>query len=238
MTHSRSDEPGRAPEAPEATLIAVILDRSGSMEPVRAATISGFNEFVGEQRTLAGGGRALVSLVQFDSRYEVNFVGEPIENVPALDLHSYVPRGTTALYDAIGRTIRELDAWIRAQAWQERVLVLIVTDGAENSSQEFDFGTVRTLIEQKEKAGWNFAYMGANQDSYAVAGSLNIRPDFTANYASTARGTTESYQRMAQSTAAYRSAKAKGAAAKAFFGAEPESETPGAGELKPSTVKH
>jgi hypothetical protein len=193
------------------------------MEPVREATISGFNEFVGEQRTLAGGGRALLSLTQFDNRYEVNFVGEPIENVPDLDRHSYAPRGTTALYDAIGRTVRELEAWVRAQAWRERVLVLIVTDGQENASQEYDFQKVRTLIEQKEKDGWNFAYMGANQDSFAVAGSLNIRRDFTANYDATASGIRDSYHLIARSTAAYRSGNASGAAASGFFGgADPD----------------
>ena len=208
---------GDAGKPPEATLISVILDRSGSMHSVCEPTISGFNEFLRTQQRQHDGGGALMSLTQFDDRYEVNFVGEPIENVPELDTHSYVPRGRTALFDAIGRTIHEVEAWARAHGWHDRVLVLIVTDGQENASKEYGFEAVRALIEQKEKDGWNFAYMGANQDSFAVAGSLNIRADFTANYDATAAGTLGSFQRMADSTSAYRSSRSTGRSAARFF---------------------
>ncbi len=226
---------GHAGEVPEATLIGVILDRSGSMASVREATIAGFNEFLHAQQPQHDGGRALVSLTQFDDQYEVNFVGEPIENVPDLDTESYVPRGCTALFDAIGRTIREIEVWTRAQQWKERVLVLIVTDGQENASREYSFEAVRTLIEQKEKDGWNFAYMGANQDSYAVGGSLNIRADFTANYDATAAGAAKLYQSMASATSQYRASKSKGMSAPQFFDpsvtqADPDSS---AGKLVP-----
>src|SRR5262249_24981588 len=120
---------GHAGDAPEATLIGVILDRSGSMAWVREPTISGFNEFLHTQQQQHRGRRALQALNQFGQCHQVNFVGEATHNVPDLDTESYVPRGRTALYDAIGRTIHEVDAWARAHAWQERVLVLIVTDG-------------------------------------------------------------------------------------------------------------
>lgn len=209
-----NDDAGKAPEA---TLISVILDRSGSMRSVCEPTISGFNEFLRTQQRQHDGGGALMSLTQFDDRYEVNFVGEPIENVPELDTQSYVPRGCTALFDAIGRTIHEVEAWTRAHGWHDRVLVLIVTDGQENASKEYGFEAVRALIEQKEKDGWNFAYMGANQDSFAVAGSLSIRADFTANYDATAAGTRGTFRRMADSTLAYRSSGSKGRLAARFF---------------------
>src|SRR5262245_56965074 len=124
-------------DTPEATLISVILDRSGSMSSVCEPTIKGFNEFVETQRKQHDGGGALMPLTQFDNQYEVNFVGEPIENVPDLDTQAYVPRGTTALFDAIGRTIHEVDTWISAHNWRERILVLIVTDGQENASTEY-----------------------------------------------------------------------------------------------------
>src|SRR5262245_1628523 len=212
-----TDGNGHAGKAPDATLIGVILDRSGSMQSVCEPTIAGFNEFLHTQQQQHDGGSALVSLTQFDDRYEVNFVGEPIENVPDLDAHSYVPRGTTALYDAIGRTIHELEAWARAHGWGDRVLVLIVTDGQENASREYSFDAVRALIEQKEKDGWNFAYMGANQDSFAVAGSLHMRADFTLNYDATAAGTSTTFKRLASATSKYRSAGAKGRSAGKFF---------------------
>ena len=101
--------------------------------------------------TRRDGGRALVSLTQFNHRYEVNFVGEPIENLPDLDGESYIPTGNTALYDAIGRTIHELEAWTRATGWKERVLVLIITDGQENASVEYSFAQIQALIERKER---------------------------------------------------------------------------------------
>jgi len=235
MTQTPANGTGHADAAPEATLISVILDRSGSMASVQESTIQGFNEFLQEQRKQRDGGRALMSLTQFDNRYEVNFVGEPIDNVPHLDTTSYVPRGGTALYDAIGRTVHELEAWTREHAWKERVLVLIVTDGRENASQEYTFQSARALIEQKEKEGWNFAYMGANQDSYAVGGSLNIRQDFSANYASTPQGTNAAYKLMANATSMYRSSNMKGAASPSFFdpSADPGDADPSTGTLTP-----
>jgi hypothetical protein len=226
---------GDASRAPEATLISVILDRSGSMQSVCEPTISGFNEFLRTQQRQHDGGGALMSLTQFDDRYEVNFVGEPIENVPELDTHSYVPRGRTALFDAIGRTIHEVEAWATAHGWRDRVLVLIVTDGQENASTEYGFEAVRALIEQKEKDGWNFAYMGANQDSFTVAGSLSIRADFTANYDATAAGTRMSFQRMARSTSAYRASGSRGSSSARFFDAGVQQTPPdgSAGKLVP-----
>jgi len=234
-TNTGSNGNGHAGDAPEATLIGVILDRSGSMASVCEPTIAGFNEFLHTQQRQHDGGRALMSLTQFDDRYEVNFIGEPIENVPDIDTESYIPRGRTALYDAIGRTILEIEAWTRAENWQERVLVLIVTDGQENASREYGFDAVRALIAQKERDSWNFAYMGANQDSYAVGGSLNIRADYTANYDATAGGTSENYKRMASATEKWRASKGKGMSAPAFFDDAPQktaADAP-AGKLTP-----
>lgn len=235
MTQTPANSNKHSGDAPEATLISVILDRSGSMAPVCKPTIQGFNEFLQAQRQQNDGGRALLSLTQFDNGYEVNFVGEPIENVPDLTKHSYVPRGSTALYDAIGRTVHAVEAWTREHDWKERVLVLIITDGQENASREFTFQAARALIEQKEKDGWNFAYMGANQDSYAVGGSLNIRRDFSVNYDSTLAGTTANYQRMANATSNYRASKLKGATAPSFFATpvQPKEADPSTGKLTP-----
>ena len=230
--------PGSGAEAPEGTLIAVVLDRSGSMESCREATIAGFNQFLQTQQRDAAGGRALMSLTQFDDRYEINFVGEPIENVPELDAQSYVPRGQTALHDAIGRTIHQAEAWVREHDWHDRVLVLIITDGQENASQEYDLHVVRALIERKERDGWNFAYMGANQDSFAVGGAMGVRADFTQDYAATAAGVRGTFGDLAEKTRMYRLAKEKGLAAAAFFdapkrkGADPRAE-PAPGRLAP-----
>jgi hypothetical protein len=116
-----------------------------------------------------------------------------------------------------------------------RATEVYITDGQENASQEYTFEAARALIEQKEKDGWNFAYMGANQDSYAVGGSLNIRRDFSANYDSTPAGTTANYQRMASATSKYRASKMTGAAAPSFFDTSVESNgaDPSSGKLIP-----
>ncbi|MEO8601893.1 MAG: vWA domain-containing protein [bacterium] len=221
-------------EAPEDTLIGVILDRSGSMGSCREATITGFNRFLNAQQRDAVGGRASMSLTQFDDRYEINFVGEPIDNVPELDAQSYVPRGQTALHDAIGRTIHETEAWVREQQWNDRVLILIITDGQENASREYDLRAVRALIERKEQDGWNFAYMGANQDSFAVGERMGVRGDFTDDYASTPAGVRGNFAKLAEKTSLYRMAKEKGLAAAAFFD-KPEHEEPAraSGKLAP-----
>lgn len=227
--------PANGADTPEGTLIGVILDRSGSMGSCHEATIAGFNQFLRTQQRDAAGGRALMSLMQFDDHYEINFVGEPIENVPDLDAQSYVPRGQTALHDAIGRTIHETEAWVREHAWNDRVLVLIITDGQENASREYDLHAVRALVERKERDGWNFAYMGANQDSFAVGGAMGVRGNFTQDYASTAAGVRDNFADLADKTRRYRLAKLKGLEASAFFDTpKREGPDPAPGKLVPN----
>jgi hypothetical protein len=205
------------------------------MESCREATIAGFNQFVASQRKDHDGETASLSLTQFDDRFEVNFVAELLENVPDLDATSYVPRGSTALHDAIGRTVHELENWCESHSWKDQVLVLIITDGQENASREYNLQTVRALIQRKETEGWNFAYMGANQDSYAVGGKMGVRADFTQNYDSSDKGQRENFALLAESTSQYRSSKQKGVAAGSFFG-DSKKETkadPRTGKLVP-----
>ena len=128
------------------TRIAVILDRSGSMQSVCEATVAGFNEFVRTQQSLPG--EVKLKLVQFDDRYEVVF-DEPLHQVPELTQQTFVPRGMTALLDAQGRTIVELGAELAEQPEEERpskVIVLTLTDGLENASKSFTRDRVAELI--------------------------------------------------------------------------------------------
>jgi len=229
----KGKSPRNGADVPEGTMIGVILDRSGSMESCLEATIAGFNQFLRTQQRDAKGGRALMSLTQFDDCFEVNFVGEAIENVPKLDTRSYVPRGSTALHDAIGRTIRETEAWVREHGWKDRVLILIITDGQENASEEYDLRAVRALIKRKERAGWNFAYMGANQDSFAVGGAMGVRAGFTHNYAATPAGVIGTFAALADTTSRYRNARMRGLAAPSFFDTPTEQTDPAAGKLMP-----
>jgi len=157
------------------TRIAVILDRSGSMQSVCEATVAGFNEFVRTQQSLPG--EVKLKLVQFDNFYEVVF-DEPLHAVPELTQQTFVPRGSTALLDAQGRTIVELGAELAEQPEEERpskVIVLTLTDGMENASKTFTRDRVAELVrQQREVYKWEFIYLGANQDAIAVARSMNI----------------------------------------------------------------
>jgi hypothetical protein len=165
------------------TRIVVILDRSGSMQSIREATVTGFNEFVRKQQQTPG--LAGLKLVQFDDAYEVVFDTD-IRDVPLLTQDTFVPRGMTALLDAQGRTITELGKELAAMPERERpskVIVITLTDGLENRSTDYTVADVAKLVQhQREKYGWDFIYLGANQDAIKVAASMNIPASYAMNY--------------------------------------------------------
>ena len=173
--------------------IYFVLDRSGSMQSIASDVIGGFNSFLGEQR--ADGADALMTLVQFDSQdsHEVLSDATPIGDVPGLSAHTFVPRGATPLYDAMGHTIA--DATIRAERRAtagepaEDILFVTFTDGLENQSVEYTRQQIFELITKRETAGWTFAFMGANQDSYAEGASLGYSAPSTQNWTATPEGT-------------------------------------------------
>lgn len=158
------------------TEIAYILDRSGSMQPMVEPAIAGFNRFLAEQRDAPG--RARLTLVLFDDQYEVPCRSLPIEEVTELDITTYVPRNTTALLDAIGRTIDELGRQLAATPEPERpgqVVVAIFTDGLENASREYDMRRISEMIRhQREAYNWQFLFLGAYQDAIATAATMGI----------------------------------------------------------------
>jgi uncharacterized protein YegL len=158
---------------PNTTELVVILDRSGSMAKVVADMEGGFNQFMADQRKASGECR--VTLVRFDSEYEVAYESAPVALVPPLKLE---PRGSTSLLDAIGRTINDTGRRLRAMPEHERpskVLFLIITDGEENSSTEFRRDTIAQMTQhQRDKYQWEFVYLGANQDAFKVAQGIGI----------------------------------------------------------------
>jgi hypothetical protein len=167
---------------PTYTDITMVLDRSGSMQSIKDDTIGGFDAFTSEQRRLPG--RCTVSLVQFDNVYEEVYTGRDLADVPSLTL---VPRGSTAMLDAIGRAVNATGARLAAMPEDARpgtVIVGIMTDGLENASREFTYPMVKALIEQQEQVyGWTFMYMGANQDAIEVGASLGVARDRSLTYA-------------------------------------------------------
>ena len=170
--------------------IAFVLDRSGSMESCREATIEGFNSFLQEQQRTEG--LARLTLILFNDEYLVPIDALPVAEILPLDNDSYVPRGSTALLDAIGRTIDELGARLAALPEQDRpmqVIVAILTDGLENSSQNYTWQQIADAIKQQsEQYRWTFLFLGANQDAIATAAQMNITAANAAAYVADAAG--------------------------------------------------
>lgn len=183
---------------PEPVQIVCILDRSGSMRALTEDTIGGYNSFLAKQRQEEG--RAEVTTVLFDDKYDKIVEAVPLDKVPELTSKEYYARGMTALLDAVGRTIVDKVAAMDKEGIcpaRRRVLFLIMTDGKENDSKEYSRDTVKAMIEEASKDyGWNFIFMGANIDSVAEAGALGISADHAADYAHNARGVQQSFDRM------------------------------------------
>ena len=148
-----------------------ILDRSGSMETCWDDTIGGFNSFLAEQQKDGG----TLTLIQFDHEYELFYANKPITEVEPLTRETFKPRGSTALLDAIGRAIKECKT-------QTIPTIVILTDGYENASHTYSKPHIKDLIEERQKDGWTFVYLGANQDAFAEAGALGIAPAATMTY--------------------------------------------------------
>jgi hypothetical protein len=155
------------------THIAVVLDRSGSMSFCASDTVGGFNTFVAEQKKAEG--EATMTLTQFDTEYEIVYDFKNIQDVPNL---TFVPRGNTALLDAIGRTIQTVGHSLESMPEAERpekVIFVIITDGKENSSREFKKDQINQLIKtQTDVYKWEFVYLGANQDAIQEGSALGV----------------------------------------------------------------
>ena len=157
-----------------------ILDRSGSMEACRDDTIGGFNAFLREQQAEGG----TLTLILFDHEYSVSYTNKPISDVEPLTINTFVPRGATALLDAIGKAIKNTQSNVPT--------VVILTDGQENSSQEYTKAHIKDLIEQKTKDGWTFG----------------IAPTATANFDT--RRTPEAFRALSAAMSSQASNNAQG----------------------------
>jgi hypothetical protein len=172
------------------TEIACVIDRSGSMSSIATDAIGGFNTFLDSQKRLPG--QARLTLVLFNEDYTAVCESADIQSIAPLDHTTYVPTGTTALLDAVGRTIDELGARLAGISETERpgkVLFAILTDGLENSSRRFTLQDVSDRIRhQSEKYRWEFVFLAANQDAIATASRMSIRSDASYNFAPTSHG--------------------------------------------------
>jgi hypothetical protein len=195
-------------------LVSVVLDESGSMLRNQMPTISGFNEFKDGQRQADG--VCLLTLTKFSTpngRENINIIFNalPVQNVPDLTEDTYRPLGNTPLYDAIGDTITAIDEKLNAIPENERpsVLVMIMTDGQENSSRRFNLQQIKELIRERESKDWLFSFLGANIDAFAVGATMGFTTANTVAYNTDNMGGTMAA--MSSSTTRYRAARAAGA---------------------------
>lgn len=167
----------------------MLLDRSGSMASIRDDAIGGVNTFIEEQKKEPD--NAFFSMIQFDDKYgDPQFWRKPINEVEPLTMKTFVPRGMTALNDAIGKTVAKVREMRASGEITGKVQFIIQTDGMENCSQEYTSPTaVSGLVKQVEEEGWgNFIFLGANIDSFATAGGFGLSAAGTTNYAATGQG--------------------------------------------------
>jgi len=186
--------------------IVAIIDRSGSMSGLETEVINGFNKFVEDQKKAPGS--ATMSLIQFDNEYEVNFEFTDIQDVKDLNNDTYIPRGMTAMYDAIGKAITSTGVKFSEMDENERpdkVVVLIQTDGAENASQEYNALTIKNMIkEQEEKYSWSFVFLGANINAKATASNIGINQKMSMTFAANSRGMTSALNSVSENLSAVR----------------------------------
>lgn len=185
------------------TEILVITDRSGSMGGICQDVIGGFNRFLKDQKKQPGDAR--MTYTQFDTQYEIVYQARPIHQVADLDENTFVPRGGTALFDAIGRTLNEQGKRIKDEAWAELVVVCIITDGEENSSKEYSKDRVREMVSHAEANGWKFLFLAANQDAFAASRGFGSSAKYAGNFQANSAGVAMAYSSTSATLSALRS---------------------------------
>lgn len=197
------------PAATDTLHVALVVDMSGSMGGVWDATLAGMNQYITDLQEQEG--ETLFSLTAFDTVFEHWHIAEPVQQVPRIGKDRYSPRGMTALYDAIANTITQTEARLRAQEREEeKVLVVIITDGLENASQDYALNKdgrrrLFDLVQRYEaKGNWTFSYIGADVDAYAEAAAIGVPVGNTVLASSTPGSTSAAYANMSQGTTALR----------------------------------
>ena len=188
------------------TELVFILDRSGSMAGLEADTIGGYNAMLARQQ--AEPGDATVTTVLFDDKYELLHDRIALKGIRPITDKEYYVGGSTALLDAVGRTIQKIASVQKHTAEEQRagkVLFVITTDGMENASREYSYERIKQMIElEQEKYGWEFLFLGANIDAIATAARFGIHADRAANYNADGEGTRLNYQAVSAAVSSLR----------------------------------
>lgn len=195
-------------------MVSIVLDETGSMSVRHDQTISAFNEYVGSLKTTNV--PVSVTLTKFNTdKVEVSYTDKALKDVPLLSKETYKPTACTNLYDAVGKTINEINS--RNVEKDKSVLVVIITDGEENSSKEYTQQKVFDLIKEKQGKGWTFVFMGADQDAWVASSGLGIARGNTMSFSGT--NVKGAMKNLSTSTVMYASssARAGGMSSSSFF---------------------
>ncbi len=191
------------------TELVFILDRSGSMSGLESDTIGGYNAMLEKQKKEPG--EAVITTVLFDDKYELLHDRINLKGIQPITEKEYYVRGTTALLDAVGRTISKIVNVQKHTAEDERaenVMFVITTDGMENASREYSYEKVRRMIEhQKNKYGWEFIFLGANIDAVDTAERFGIGQDRAVNYNADSEGTLLNYEVISETVSCLRASR-------------------------------
>lgn len=155
------------------TQVCVVMDQSGSMESRKLSTISGYNEFL-QSLKKDEGDEVFFTLALFSSKeIETRYLHKPVAKVPELNSSTYTPNGGTPLYDAIASAIIEME---KTATSDELVVMAIMTDGEENSSQEYRnrVDIIKDMIKKHERAGWKFVFLGVGIDGFAMGQNMGF----------------------------------------------------------------
>lgn len=179
---------------PKDVELVFILDRSGSMGGLESDTIGGYNSMLSKQKKEKTG-KVSVTTVLFDDQYELLYNQVPIEKISPMTEEEYYVRGSTALLDAIGKTVMQVKANQDKKEIKDKVLFVIITDGMENASREYRADQIKKLIEErKEKNNWEFLFLGANIDAIGAAKDIGIDSSRAVRFKSDKKGTAKNYE--------------------------------------------
>ena len=191
------------------TEMVFVIDRSGSMTGLEDDTIGGFNSTIKKQKGEEG--EAKVTTVLFDDRYEVLHDRFDIGQIKEMTDREYYTRGSTALLDALGRSIHKtinVQKNLPEEERAENVVFVVITDGYENSSREFSYKDIKRLVKkEQEKYGWEFLFLGANIDAVAEGGRMGFRSDRSVRYMHDDIGTGLAYDSVNEAVKSFRACK-------------------------------
>lgn len=187
------------------TEVICIVDRSGSMERIKNDAIGGFNAFLNAHKDSHN--RTIMTVVQFDDEYEIKYNGVSPETVLEYTERTFIPRGMTALLDAIGKTIRDVDQRRNSETTiPGKTIVSILTDGEENSSKEYKLEQIKRIIDSKKSLGWEVLFVAAGLDKFKteqIGVSFGLSSNRVLHVGASPEGIQNAYNSIKSATISY-----------------------------------